>query len=368
MSIVFFKNTGMFYIPALCLLALYACLGGADLSQDVYVPFDGESFYSSPQLAEDAGMKVTASVYPSEIYYGDMAYLLVSEENITEHELKHIPGPSSLQPTPFRIEITSPEISSKYEWYEEADTSLVCDYVYQCENLKAGGVIMGDRQTIEFPPLDDWNEPFWQEMRQKMTPDGIECVLTVRYSYSLPNHLSESDTFSKTILLKARPEKEMALLEKWFLSTPETLFPQDEIRFDRKMPRGECWRLKSSGKSDINIGFHHYDPWLFIRTGNRKPSDPNNPTTLSGWRYLEKSLEPSTCRDEIRLTRLQLEYYSSSSQQKRKEVKKELVDWLNSLPQTQRVSMVSSLKLKEYLFRNTKLKKEYFELINTLDQ
>ena len=183
---MFFKNTGMFYIPALCLLALYACWGDADLSQDKFVPFEGESLYSSPQLAEDVGIKVTASVYPSEIYYGDMAYLLVSEENLTDHELKSLPGPRSLQPTPFRVEITSPEISSKYEWYEEADTSLVCDYAYQCENLRGGGVIMGDRQTIEFPPLDDWNAPFWKEMRQKTTPEGIECVLTVRYGYSLP--------------------------------------------------------------------------------------------------------------------------------------------------------------------------------------
>ncbi len=71
---MFFKNTGMFYIPALCLLALYACWGDADLSQDKFVPFEGESLYSSPQLAEDVGIKVTASVYPSEIYYGDMAY------------------------------------------------------------------------------------------------------------------------------------------------------------------------------------------------------------------------------------------------------------------------------------------------------
>ena len=129
MSIMFFKNTGMFYIPALCLLALYACWGDSDLSQDKFVPFEGEALYSSPQLAEDVGIKVTASVYPSEIYYGDMAYLLVSEENLTEHELKRLPGPRSLQPTPFRVEITSPEISSKYEFYEVAHPSLVCEYV-----------------------------------------------------------------------------------------------------------------------------------------------------------------------------------------------------------------------------------------------
>ena len=365
MSIMFFKNTGMFYIPALCLLALYACWGDADLSQDKFVPFEGESLYSSPQLAEDVGIKVTASVYPSEIYYGDMAYLLVSEENLTDHELKSLPGPRSLQPTPFRVEITSPEISSKYEWYEEADTSLVCEYVYQCENLKAGGVIMGDRQTIEFPPLDDWNAPFWKEMRQKTTPEGIECVLTVRYGYSLPEDSRKEDTFSTTILVKARPEGEMELLEKWFSSTPETLFPQGEIQHFCKMPRGLS--LKSSGKSDINIGFNSYDPWLFIRTGNRKPSDPNNPTTLAGWRHLEKSLEPSTLRDEVRFTRLQLEYYSASSQAKKAETRKELVDWLHSLPQAQRVSMVSSLKSKENQFRNTKLQKGYFELINALD-
>ena len=123
-------------------------------------------------------------------------------------------------------------------------------------------------------------------------------------------------------------------------------------------------RLQGSADSKIKIGWSKWDPWLFIRIGNRKPSDPNNPTTLKGWRELENQLSPSTMRDEVRLTRLQLEYYSASSQKKREEAKKELVDWLRSLPQAQRTSMVSSLKSKEILFRNTKLKKEYFELMN----
>lgn len=369
MSTEFFKNTGMLTIPALCLWALYACMGSIDGSfRDDYVPYAGETLESSPQLAEDAGIKVVASFYPSELYYGDMGYLLVSEENLTENVLQNLPDPVLLQPTSFQVEITSPVLSSKYEWYEEADTSAISDYYYGSADLKVGGVILGNRQTIEFPPLEDWNSPFWKEMRQKITSDGVECVLTVRYQYSLPEHSGESDIFSKTILLKARPEEEMELLEKWYWATPETLFPHREIKFDRKMPRGQGWRVESSGKSDINIGFYHYDPWLFVRTGNRKPSDPNNPTTLAGWRYLEKSLEPSTCRDEIRLTRLQLEYYSSTTQKRRNETKKELIDWLFSLPQAQRVSMVFSLKSKECLFRKTKLEKGYFELMNALDR
>ena len=58
-----------------------------------------------------------------------------------------------------------------------------------------------------------------------------------------------------------------------------------------------------------------YSPYQFIRVGNRKPNAPNNPRTLEQWRELENKFSSGTIRDEITLTRFQLEYFSAENDQ-----------------------------------------------------
>jgi hypothetical protein len=56
-------------------------------------------------------------------------------------------------------------------------------------------------------------------------------------------------------------------------------------------------------------------------------------------------------RDEIRFTRLQLEYYAAAGQAEAAEkAKSEFVDWLKSLPEIQRTVMTKSLVSKQYDF------------------
>ena len=124
--------------------------------------------------------------------------------------------------------------------------------------------------------------------------------------------------------------------------------------------------LEPSGKSNIRIGGKEYDPWLFVRFGVRKPSDPNNPTTLEGWRELEASLIPSTMRDEVRLTRLQLEYYSAKKGGASEQAKAELVDWLESLPEVQQRRMTTSLVSKMHEFYDSPLRDKNRELMRAL--
>jgi hypothetical protein len=161
------------------------------------------------------------------------------------------------------------------------------------------------------------------------------------------------------ILIKPRPANEMALLERWYKNTPEELFPV--VGGGRKIPRD--MDLKSSGRSDIRIGRNRFDPWMFVRLGNRKPSDPNNPTTLDGWRKLEASLIPSTMRDEVRLVRLQLEYYAANAGEDAAQAKKELVDWLRSLPAPQQTVMIASLVYNSGRFSGTMLHSRNQELV-----
>ena len=321
---------------------------------------DIELIFQSAEKESVVETKVVA--FPQRLSVGDTFYLTIYNKNLSDKRIRYTLSPY------FYISpiLSSPLTSETYQWKEEVIDTARFELYVQEQILEPGAKDLSRSCSWEFPPLEDYNAPFWKELRKNLPVAGVSCQL--RFSLTVTESRDDLSTVESThdvvldLWVTPRSEQETQLLEGWLNSTPVGLLPNEVS--DRKEPKMNTGRLQGSADSKIKIGWSRWDPWLFIRIGNRKPSDPNNPTTLKGWRELENQLSPSTMRDEVRLTRLQLEYYSASSQKKREEAKKELVDWLRSLPQAQRTSMVSSLKSKEILFRNTKLKKEYFELMN----
>ena len=208
--------------------------------------------------------------------------------------------------------------------------------------------------TLELPPLEDLRSEFWKSL-SAAPEEGVECELRSIY-----------DDISFKIRVKPRPTGEAERLQRWYDATPPALFPIVPSDRKLKIPRDDKI-LKSSGKSDIKLGFFkRYDPWLFVRVGNRKPSDPNNPTTLDGWRKLEAEFAPSTLRDEITLTRLQLEYYDADKGEASDAALKTLIDWLSQRPEPQRVVLSQSLLSKRGKFRGTPLETKNATLCDAL--
>ena len=151
-------------------------------------------------------------------------------------------------------------------------------------------------------------------------------------------------------------------MARWFDATPANLFPERFPNGDGAVVKAPSAKgspaLVSSGASDVEIGGKSYDPWLFVRSGFRKPSDPNAPTTVDGWRRLEAEFAPSTLRDEITLTRLQLEYYDAPQGKESDVALQALVAWLEKRPEPQRVVLTESLRSKRRKFRNTPLQEK----------
>ena len=241
--------------------------------------------------------------------------------------------------------------------------------------------------AVEFPPLEDWNEPFWRGVRELLaTEERVEFRMRVAFSRRLGTggeptpfgagpHLKTEWTdstgvFEKKIVLTRRPETETKRFDEWFASTPAALWPE---RKERMGPSGkgtfkippkftqkasvwerpeidEYWtrRLRASGQSNVALDSlrQTFDVWNFARFGNRKPSDPNNPTTLDGWRALEAEFSPSTVKDEITLTRLQLEYYNAEDWTERDAALDRLVAWLDALDPTQRAAYKNAILAK----------------------
>ena len=87
----------------------------------------------------------------------------------------------------------------------------------------------GERKTgfsaiIDSPPLEDWNDPFWKELREKMTPEGIRCTISFKYDTFLAGKLDDISV-SQEVVVKPRPNEELTLLEKWYEKTPKESFP-----------------------------------------------------------------------------------------------------------------------------------------------
>ena len=313
------------------------------------VPTSSETFtsiVSDPQL--DMLTRTSLERFPKDIFFGDPFFLVFYDENLSDETVTH----STTRPFYSEASITSPLISKTYSWVTEYSGNVYDEIILPEKKLFPGEKYRSSVHYFECPPLEDWNDPFWKEMRETMPPEGVVCQFRLSYWHDPKNNSSQryKKSVVQEILIKSRPKSEMALLEQWYNDTPKMLFPK--VDGDRKVPYDID--LKSSGKSDIIINGNKYDPWLFIRLGNRKPSDPNNPTTLDGWRELEASLIPSTMRDEVRLTRLQLEYYSAKKGEASDNAKRELVEWLKSLPEVQRTIMFTSLVGKSYYFAHSR--------------
>ena len=352
--------------PAIAPLFLVVCMlafGCAKMSAEPinYVPLQGDS------ASVVCPIETTMEIFPKEIHLGDTIYLVVCKENRSDSDVV-VSMTDSCQENDctledFSISTEPPKnnfwfawdrsTSRSYHWIPEERLEKEVRALGSYATLKPGEKYPVRKIALEFPPLEDWNLPFWQELRAKVPEEGAVRYLGAQYDRV---HINVE------VLVKPRPADKTALLDEWRGSTPESLFPIVEDH--RKNPNGE--RLESSGKSDIAINGEEYDPWLFIRLGNRKPSDPNNPTTLEGWRELEASLAPSTMRDEVRLTRLQLEYYAAEQGEPTERAQAELVDWLKSLPEIQRSVMTTTLVWKTNDLYETPLRTKNRKLIDAL--
>jgi len=335
-----------------------------------YLPTLGEIVTIVSPSQDSCPIRHFIEIFPKEIYFGDTIYLAAYDENVSTEVIENfvdygnIPMHAYL---PGEFTLSTSAVHKSYNWIPERTGVSAC-YALVEKVLQPGEKRLYRRTCLEFPPLDDWEEPFWKELRDNMPPEGITCHLHIKYKHS-DRLRGLTIEVNQEILIKPRPENEMALLEKWYKNTPKKLFPKvDGIPHDMD--------FLSSGQSDIQIDGNTYDPRMFISLGNRKPSDPNNPTTLEGWRQLEASLVPSTMRDEVRLTRLQLEYYSAKKRKASENAKNELVQWLKSLPEVQRSIMITHLGSKSGHFmqssddftKPTPLGEKYQELMAAIQQ
>ncbi len=314
-------------------------------------------------LAKDGALRTRAAFYPTELAFGDVGYFATFERNVGDEAF------SSYAPFEFElskyvdlgaITLTSPDLPNRYEIAPELATRrfLVKKIGFLLREIPPGVERRKVAVALEFPPLEDWNAPFWASVRDKPShQNAVELRLRVEFARSEGDYPFRVDeAFEMPLVLKRRLQNELERLTRWFDATPAPLFPERFPNGDGAVVKAPSSKgspnLVSSGASDVEIGGKSYDPWLFVRSGFRKPSDPNAPTTVDGWRRLEAEFAPSTLRDETTLTRFLLEYYDAPEGTESDAALQALVAWLEKRPEPQRVVLTESLCSKSGKFRN----------------
>ena len=288
--------------------------------------------------------------FPETIKPGDVVYLQLSCHNISDQELS-VPVPDLLttnamsgatieivngeQSYPFTIEVGSLEIwmifgQSGFRW-----NSFIAIPSHEEK------VILGTR--IQFPPLEDLHEPFWKELLDDVPPDGKELEIKLTLSGVITFGMIEH-SLRQSVNFQPRIEKEMMLIESWYKNSQNNFPAHRAIPRDATLAGGGTFcpdQLIKFGK-DRTLTYPPSNQdivaWC-IQIGNRYPSDPNAPTTWQGWKELEESLTPSTMRDEIRLTRILIQYCNTRD----RKVLLELAAWFEGMNEIQRTVMAKNI-------------------------
>ena len=320
----------------------------------------------SPDLPSNS-TKSLLQYYPESVGFGDFLYLSWFEINDSDKDQETLRCSTDFSE---RIVVSRKDEDGTYVYIHEEYGVLVSIGNYTLVQL-AGGIdgvnipfkeLMkpGEKKQrysscLEFPPLEDWELPFWKKVREDLlVADSVVLHLKV-HSYFR--------TFEFDITLKKRPQSELDILEAWRQKTSENgLLPESGLR--KITCRGGI--DKSSEISPVILDNVPYSPWLFMRFGNRKPGVPNNPSQLDEWRELEKSFQECGIRDEIHWVSKLMEY-SVSPESKRQDELNEITSWLNGLPEPQRLVLINSLFEKMPYVNDTPLYERFMEIANAVD-
>lgn len=224
-------------------------------------------------------------------------------------------------------------------------------------------LLIGD--SLEFPPLEDWEHPFWKRIR-KETASGKQVEISLNLAFYGTRLLSfTAQSVSIPIRIKPRPEAEMQEIQRWYDETPEELFPEviENVKVwgqDFQIQNGKNLPVFKDGKTamekmeggNILIQKNSVPAYFFMPAGCRKPSGQGIPKNSAGWKALEERFSAGTMRDEIRMTRYLLDIFEHPGYAVELGIPHieasaaEMDRWMETLPDVQRLVMLGKIRTR----------------------
>jgi len=321
-----------------------------------------------PQVSQEFSYpEIAVKRYPEAVMPGDTFYMKIVARN---HHAESIYISDNFDPTTNDIQ-THLRDSENQEQPLLFESPLPIDgsRMLILTEIKPGDARAIGVLSINVPPLEDIKEPFWEKHLKNLSASDAKFSLCVTMiSYAKTNQRGVGDTHNSTLpftleiplVMKPRPEKEMTLIQKWHesqVNEPRAFFPATQ---DNR--KAGISGFKSEMPKNIVIKDEKVSHWYFVRIGNRYPNYPDAPETWQGWKELEENLTPSTMRDEIRLTRILIQYCDAEDDA----VLKELKDWFSNMNEIQRMAMAKSLRDRAEGTYGTKLLSQFCEIYKAI--
>ena len=217
--------------------------------------------------------------------------------------------------------------------------------------------------AVNVPSLVDLNALFWEKHLANLSTGDEKFSFCIDFKAYCAKGSGGGDsqpilhTLEMPIMMKQRPEKEMALIQKW----NKTLFDYLE---SEQFQKSGVFGPKDNMPKNVAIKNDKFSHWYFVRMGNLYPNTSDIPGTWQGWKELEESMTPSTMRDEIRLTRMLIQYCDCDTEDAK--VLTELKDWFKGMNEVQRTVMAKNVCDLAWESRGTKLYEPYKKIYATV--
>ena len=324
---------------------------------------------------EKEQVELKLSIFPKNVAIGDTCYVLITASNHSEKIVQVKSPVLTRYPHSGGVGVHDMlrfGLSRNEKTWQGAFEKAFGQLDYSTDIYTVGGptiVIPGDGRNyaflavpVQFPPLECflWSKDnFWKETLNELkdNPDGLPFEFWIDFMRPFFREQISSNAGSAgfrgegfvggeggvrdprtrltdEVVVKFRNDKEMKLIDRWLRDTPEEFFPRSGSYRNAEY----VYKFRTDKVSGKLILGH--SPWMFMTMGNRYPADPNAPETWQRWKELEESITPSTMRDEIRLTRIMIQYCDTKDDA----VLKELKEWFDGMNDVQRTVMAKSLR------------------------
>ena len=256
-------------------------------------------------------------IYINDVHYLNKIriYLQDSEDQIQTHSGIKLQSPNAPPP---------PEIDISFNFAEiNPDDSLV--FI---------------TKAINAPPLEDLKEPFWEKHLNNLATGDEKFTLCVTFNaYSAKNREPILITLEVPIVMTQRPEREMAQIQKWYKTLVDFL-KSEQFQKTGVLDHPSGMPKNITLTRNIFTQNAKASHWWFVRYFNLYPNTSDIPETWQEWKTLEDLLTHSTMRDEIRLTRILIQYCATNEDA----VLAELKEWFDDMDEVQRTVLATELR------------------------
>jgi len=328
--------------------------------------------------------------YPKTVMPGDMLYFTLVAKNPYDKSLcigkSNYPGDTRIylkdsenQQAPYsKKDLFAPDPRLRSPTYINLGIST--------EEIQSGDSLVFFAERISVPSLVVLNEPFWEKHLKNLSTGDEKFSLCLafqgHFTETFEDYLARKGatinefrkevierkwdgrdyislaiplTFELPIILKQRSEKEMAMIQKWHESLT------DYLESDKFKEFG-VYGYRSEQPKNIVVKNEKFSHWYFVPFVHLYPDNSSVPETWQGWQELEDSLSPSTMKDEIRLTRILIQYCDTDDDV----VLKELKEWIDEMNEVQRTVMAKSIRDRAEHTYGEKLLPQFCEIYKTI--